>query len=41
MIVNLVKCHPVDELVAKLRSGKTIAKEQVIRESRLTIPTIA
>lgn len=33
MVVNLVKCHPVHELVAKLRSGKTISKEQVVRES--------
>ncbi|KAL6719580.1 E3 SUMO-protein ligase pli1 [Lecanora helva] len=32
LVVNLVKCHPVDELVAKLKSGKTIAKDQVIRE---------
>ena len=34
-MVNLVKRHPVEELVAKLKSGKTIAKEQVVRESRL------
>lgn len=33
MVVNLVKRHPVDELVAKLKSGKSIPKEQVIRES--------
>ncbi len=33
MVVNLVKCHPVDELVAKLKSGKTIIKDQVVRES--------
>ena len=33
-MVNLVKRHPVEELVAKLKSGKTIAKEQVVRESR-------
>ena len=33
MIVNLVKRHPVEELVAKLKAGKTIAKEQVVRES--------
>lgn len=34
-MVNLVRRHPVEELVAKLKSGKTIAKEQVVRESRL------
>ena len=34
-MVNLVKRHPVEELVAKLKSGKTIVKEQVVRESRL------
>lgn len=33
MVMNLVKCHPVGELVAKLKSGKFIAKEQVVRES--------
>lgn len=33
MVMNLVKCHPVGELVAKLKSGKSIAKEQVVRES--------
>ena len=37
MVVNLVKRHPVEELVSKLKSGKTIVKEQVIRES--TLPT--
>ena len=36
MVVNLVRRHPVEELVAKLKSGKTIAKEQVVRESRLS-----
>ena len=35
MVVNLVKRHPVEELVSKLKSGKTIVKEQVVRESRL------
>ena len=34
-MVNLVKRHPVEELVGKLKSGRTITKEQVIRESRL------
>lgn len=33
MVVNLVKSHPVEDLVSKLKSGKTISKEQVIRES--------
>ncbi len=31
-IVNLVKQHPVEELVAKLKSGNGISKEQVVRE---------
>ncbi|KAL8918816.1 MAG: hypothetical protein Q9208_007154 [Pyrenodesmia sp. 3 TL-2023] len=31
-LVNLVKRHPVEELVARLKSGKTISKDQVIRE---------
>ena len=35
-MVNMVKRHPVEELVAKLKSGKTIAKEQVVRESRFS-----
>ena len=35
-MVNLVKRHPVEELVGKLKSGKTITKEQVLRESRLS-----
>lgn len=33
LVVNLVKLHPVEELVAKLKSGKRITKDQVIRES--------
>ncbi|KAL8728125.1 MAG: hypothetical protein Q9166_005606 [cf. Caloplaca sp. 2 TL-2023] len=33
-IVNLVKRHSVEELVTKLKSGKTISKDQVIRESK-------
>ena len=32
LVVNLVRQHPVEELVAKLKSGKGISKEQVIRE---------
>ncbi|KAL9602127.1 MAG: hypothetical protein Q9179_002635 [Wetmoreana sp. 5 TL-2023] len=31
-VINLVKRHSVEELVAKLKSGKAITKEQVIRE---------
>ncbi|KAL9641058.1 MAG: hypothetical protein Q9204_000371 [Flavoplaca sp. TL-2023a] len=31
-VVNLVRQHSVEELVAKLKSGKTISKDQVIRE---------
>ncbi|KAI4140036.1 MAG: hypothetical protein L6R39_005988 [Caloplaca ligustica] len=38
-VVNLVKRHSVDELVSRLQSGKTISKDQVIRESkRLDFP---
>ena len=33
LVVNLVKRHPVEKLVSKLKSGKTITKEQVVRES--------
>ncbi len=33
--MNLVKRHSVEELVVRLKSGKTISKDQVIRESRL------
>jgi hypothetical protein len=32
-LVNLVKVHPVEELVNKLRRGKVITREQVIKES--------
>ena len=32
LVVNLVRQHPVEELVAKLQSGRGISKEQVIRE---------
>ena len=32
LVVNLVRLHPVEELVAKLKSGKTISTERVIRE---------
>jgi E3 SUMO-protein ligase PIAS1 len=34
VIANLVRQHPVDELVAQLKSRKIISKEQVIRESK-------
>ena len=33
MVVNLVKKKPVDTLVEELRRGKSISKEQVLRES--------
>lgn len=33
VIANLVRQHPVDKLVAQLKSRKIISKEQVIRES--------
>lgn len=36
MVVNLVRRHPVEDLVARLKNGKQISKEQVIRESRFT-----
>ena len=32
LVVNLVKQHPVGALVAKLKAGKTISKERVLRE---------
>ncbi|OXV05952.1 hypothetical protein Egran_06280 [Elaphomyces granulatus] len=34
VLVNLVQRHPVDELVAELKTRKIISKEQVIREMR-------
>ncbi|KAJ5884132.1 uncharacterized protein N7473_011018 [Penicillium subrubescens] len=34
VIANLVRQHPVDELVAQLKSRKIISKEQVIREMK-------
>ena len=34
VVANLVRQHPVDELVAQLKSRKIISKEQVIRESK-------
>lgn len=37
VLVNLVQRHPVEELVAELKARKTISKEQVLRESTLTI----
>ncbi|KAI9810959.1 MAG: SUMO ligase siz1 [Pycnora praestabilis] len=32
LVVNLVYQHPVEELVNRLKSGKNISKEQVVRE---------
>ena len=37
MVVNLVRRHSVEELVATLNSGKVITKEQVVRESMMMI----
>ncbi|KAJ5166510.1 uncharacterized protein N7482_005291 [Penicillium canariense] len=34
VLVNLVRQHPVDELVTQLKSRKIISKEQVIREMK-------
>lgn len=34
LVANLVKRHPVEELVAELKARKTISKEQVLREMR-------
>lgn len=34
VVANLVRQHPVDELVAQLKSRKIISKDQVIRESK-------
>lgn len=36
LIVNLVRQHAAEELVAKLRSGKTISIDQVVRESEFS-----
>lgn len=33
-LVNLVRLHPVEELVSQLQTRKIISKEQVIRESK-------
>lgn len=35
MVINLVRRHAVEDLVAKLKNGKQISKEQVVRESTL------
>lgn len=37
MVANLVRQSPVEELVARLTSRKTISKEQVVRESTAMI----
>ena len=34
LVVNLVRQHTVEELVARLKAGKIISKEQVLRESK-------
>lgn len=34
MVVNLVKQSAAEELVTKLKSGKTISIDQVVRESK-------
>lgn len=41
MTVNLVKQHPVEELVTQLKSRKLISKEQVIRESEVAFTSLA
>jgi len=33
-LVNLVRLHPVEDLVSQLQTRKIISKEQVIRESK-------
>lgn len=39
IVVNLVEQNPVEELVTKLKSGKLISRERVIRESEYcTLP---
>lgn len=41
-VANLVKRHPVEELVNKLKAGKIISQEQVIKESMFSLePLIA
>lgn len=37
LVVNLVRQHTVEELVARLKAGKIISKEQVLRESKLSL----
>jgi hypothetical protein len=34
LVVNLTKVHRPEELAAKLKTGKVITKEAVIRESK-------
>jgi hypothetical protein len=34
MVVHLVQKTPVEALVGKLKAGKLISKEQVLRESK-------
>lgn len=34
VLANMVKQHPVEELVSQLKSRKLISKEQVLRESK-------
>ena len=40
VLVNLVQKHPLEKLVAELKARKTISKEQVIRESMASEPTL-
>ena len=36
-VVNLVKQNPVEQLVQKLREGKSISRDQVIRDSKFPL----
>ena len=36
IVVNLVKQHSIEDLVAKLKAGQKIQKERVIKESKLS-----
>ncbi len=37
LVINLVRLHPVEELVETLRVGRSISKEQVIQESKSSL----
>ena len=40
LVVNLVQKQPIDELVRRLKAGKLISKERVLRESMGSIVSV-